>query len=135
MKGLIPIQAQGTEAAVCEDIARRQQIGIKKYGITVAENPLPLVDWLQHAYEEALDKAIYLKRAIEELRREWFPMEDAPKDGTHIRCRMKGGIIHEDVHYAQDLSGEIQPMFDGWFIPNDSGFREIDQPEAWQKIE
>jgi hypothetical protein len=30
----------GTEARVCEDIARRQQLGIKKYGVTVEENML-----------------------------------------------------------------------------------------------
>jgi hypothetical protein len=59
----------GTEAAVCADIARRQALGIAKYGTTVADNPLPLRDWLQHAYEETLDKAIYLKRAIEEMTR------------------------------------------------------------------
>jgi hypothetical protein len=57
----------GTEAAVCGDIARRQKIGIAKYGTTVADNPLPLRAWLQHAYEETLDEAIYLKRAIEEI--------------------------------------------------------------------
>ena len=57
----------GTEARVCEDIARRQIIGIAKYGTTIAENPLTLKQWLQHAYEEALDHALYLKRAIEEM--------------------------------------------------------------------
>ena len=57
----------GVEASVCSDIADRQQRGIAKYGMTVADNPLPLRDWLQHAYEETLDKAIYLKRAIQEL--------------------------------------------------------------------
>ena len=57
----------GIEAAVCNDIAERQQKGIAKYGVTVAENPLELREWLQHAYEETLDKAIYLKRAIMEM--------------------------------------------------------------------
>lgn len=57
----------GIEKAVCEDIAARQQLGIEKYGTTVANNPLPLKEWLQHAYEETLDKAIYLKRAIAEM--------------------------------------------------------------------
>lgn len=57
----------GIEAAVCADIADRQQKGIAKYGMTVAENPLSLREWLQHAYEETLDKAIYLKRAIAEM--------------------------------------------------------------------
>ncbi|HOW47348.1 MAG TPA: hypothetical protein PLB26_06805 [Rubrivivax sp.] len=59
----------GTEARVCADIARRQQLGVAKYGITVEANPLTLKAWLQHAYEEALDQAIYLRRAIEEMER------------------------------------------------------------------
>jgi len=57
----------GTEAKVCADIAARQQLGLNKYGTSVAENPLSLKQWLQHAYEETLDKAVYLRRAIEEL--------------------------------------------------------------------
>lgn len=55
---------QGTEAQVCDDIATRQQIGIAKYGVQVADNQLTHKQWLQHAYEEALDLAIYLKRCI-----------------------------------------------------------------------
>lgn len=61
------IKAQGTEAKVCADIAKRQQFGLNKYGTSVAENPLELRQWLQHAYEESLDLPIYLKRAIDEL--------------------------------------------------------------------
>lgn len=57
----------GTEADVCADIARRQAHGLAKYGTTVADNPLSLRQWLQHAYEETLDKAVYLKRAIAEI--------------------------------------------------------------------
>ena len=59
----------GTEARVCDDLARRQALGIAKYGKTVEANPLKLREWLQHAYEEALDLAVYLKRAIEEMER------------------------------------------------------------------
>ena len=55
---------------MCVDIAYRQQQGLSKYGTTVADNPLTLRQWLQHAYEEALDQAIYLKRAMEELNRD-----------------------------------------------------------------
>ena len=63
-------RATGTEARVCADIAARQALGIKKYGVTVEQNPLTLRDWLQHAYEETLDQAIYLRRAIEQIDRE-----------------------------------------------------------------
>ena len=61
------LKVTGTEADVCFDIQRRQQLGINKYGTTVRNNPLPLKDWLQHAYEECLDQAVYLKRSIEEM--------------------------------------------------------------------
>lgn len=57
----------GTEAQVCEDIARRQQLGVHKYGRTVADNPLALKAWMQHLYEELLDAAVYVKRAMAEL--------------------------------------------------------------------
>lgn len=57
----------GIEQEVCEDISRRQALGIKKYGVTVANNPLSLREWLEHAYQECLDQAVYLKRAIKEL--------------------------------------------------------------------
>lgn len=56
----------GTELRVCDDIAIRQQMGINKYGVTVEQNPLSKKQWLQHAYEECLDQAVYLKRLIEE---------------------------------------------------------------------
>lgn len=59
----------GTEARVCSDIARRQALGFRKYGTTVEQNPLKLREWLNHAFEETLDNAIYLRRAIEEMER------------------------------------------------------------------
>jgi hypothetical protein len=57
----------GTEARVCELIATRQEKGIEKYGTTVAENPLALREWVNHALEEALDLSVYLMRIREEL--------------------------------------------------------------------
>lgn len=60
-------EAIGIEAKVCADIAARQQLGIAKYGTTVADNPLTVRQWLQHAYEECLDQAVYLRRAMQEL--------------------------------------------------------------------
>ncbi len=49
--------------AVCADLLRRSQLGIDKYGFTLSENPHGHDKryWLQHAYEEALDLANYLK--------------------------------------------------------------------------
>ena len=62
------MNATGIELEVCKDIERRQALGFQKYGTTVLENNLPLIAWLQHAYEETLDKAVYLKRAMYELK-------------------------------------------------------------------
>lgn len=60
----------GIEKLVCEDIAKRQQLGINKYGTTVADNPLELKQWMQHLYEELLDGAVYVRRAIVEMKKE-----------------------------------------------------------------
>lgn len=57
----------GTEARVCADIARRQQLGLAKYGTSVEANPLALRAWLTHLYEELLDAAIYCRRNIEDI--------------------------------------------------------------------
>jgi hypothetical protein len=62
--GLPPLARPDIEQQVCQDILDRQKLGVAKYGTTVAENPLELRAWLQHALEECLDQAIYLKRAI-----------------------------------------------------------------------
>ena len=59
-------RATGIEAKVCEDIAKRQELGMNKYGTSVADNPLTLREWVNHAYEEAMDMAIYLRRIIAE---------------------------------------------------------------------
>lgn len=54
-------------AAVRADLLRRSELGIAKYGMTLDRTDLSLRDWLQHAYEETLDQANYLKRAIMEI--------------------------------------------------------------------
>lgn len=57
----------GIEAQVCAEIAKRAELGLAKYGTTVADNPLELIQWLQHLKEELLDAAIYVARAQKEL--------------------------------------------------------------------
>lgn len=55
--------ATGIEAEVCQDIARRQHESFPHYGTTVGDSPLPLTEWIKHAYHELLDGSIYLKKA------------------------------------------------------------------------
>ena len=41
--------------------------GISKYGTTLEDNKLSLMQWLQHAKEEAMDMALYLHKAQKQL--------------------------------------------------------------------
>jgi hypothetical protein len=56
-----------TEQEVCKNILDRQQLGIRKYGRTVAGNPLTERQWIQHLFEELLDASIYCKRLMQEM--------------------------------------------------------------------
>jgi hypothetical protein len=46
----------------------RSKRGIEKYNTTLAENDLSLLEWLEHAKEEAMDQVLYLERAIYEIK-------------------------------------------------------------------
>jgi len=50
--------------AVLEDIAGREQAGLRKYGTTVDRQDLSPQEWRQHMYEELLDAAVYCKKQI-----------------------------------------------------------------------
>lgn len=52
---------------VVNDLKTRSALGLMKYGVTLGRKDLSLREWLNHAYEECLDQAKYLKRAIAEL--------------------------------------------------------------------
>jgi hypothetical protein len=49
---------------VITDLISREKMGRAKYGTTVDKANLSEKEWMQHAYEEALDFAIYLKRMM-----------------------------------------------------------------------
>jgi hypothetical protein len=49
---------------VIADLERREQKGLVEYGTTVDRTDLSKDFWLNSAYEEALDFAIYLKKLI-----------------------------------------------------------------------
>lgn len=60
-------EADPVIAAVRADLMARAQVGIVKYGVTLGRTDLGLRSWLQLAYEEMLDGAAYLKRAMMEM--------------------------------------------------------------------
>ena len=53
------------EDRVIKKIKQRQSIGIKKYGMTVRDNPAELLEWLNHLQEELLDATIYIEKLKE----------------------------------------------------------------------
>jgi len=54
-----------TAAAVARKIAARADVGLAKYGTTLAGAGLSRKQLLVHAQEEAMDLAVYLQRLIE----------------------------------------------------------------------
>ena len=50
-----------TVSRVSADLYARARKGLEKYGTTLERTDLTEREWLQHAYEEALDFACYLR--------------------------------------------------------------------------
>lgn len=69
--------------AVREDLLQRSQKGIDKYKTTLDRKDLSLKDWLQHAYEECLDQANYLKKSIIELELQELQREAEIEDAKY----------------------------------------------------
>lgn len=55
--------SQVTEQVI-NDIQQREKKGIETYGTTMDRDDLTQDQWLQHAYEEALDFVIYLRKLL-----------------------------------------------------------------------
>ena len=50
------------EDAVCTQIKKRRDAGRAKYGTTMERTDLTILQWVQHAQEEAMDFSIYLEK-------------------------------------------------------------------------
>lgn len=50
--------------SVIMDLKVREERGLETYGTTMDRTDLTQKEWLQHAYEEALDLALYLKKLM-----------------------------------------------------------------------
>ena len=55
------------EDRVCDAIRARADVGKNKYGTTMDRDDLSLLEWIQHAQEEAMDLAVYLEKIKQEL--------------------------------------------------------------------
>ena len=45
----------------------RSEMGIKKYGTTLENNSLPLMEWLNHLQEELMDATLYIEKLKQEI--------------------------------------------------------------------
>lgn len=55
---------------VIADIRKQEEKGLATYGTTMDREDYELLNWLQEAYEECVDKCLYLKAAINKLKNE-----------------------------------------------------------------
>ena len=53
---------------VIKKFAERSELGQKKYGVTLERTDLTLLEWLNHAQEEAMDMILYLERLKQEIK-------------------------------------------------------------------
>jgi len=49
---------------VIDDMRKREEKGKQEYGTTMDRTDLSQTDWMDYAYEEALDLSLYLKKII-----------------------------------------------------------------------
>ena len=68
-------------AQVMLDIREREKMGIEKYGVSVDKAKLDTLQWMQHAYEESLDHAIYMKKLILQSKVDILKMS---RDNDHV---------------------------------------------------
>lgn len=62
----------------------------------------------------------------------WRPICSAPKDASQLVVQMSNGLV-QIAHWAEDLSGSEQPVFQGWFVERPSFMEEIDTPKYWRE--
>jgi hypothetical protein len=62
-----PIQVDPILIKVYSKYQERSEMGIKKYGTTLENNSLPLMDWLNHLQEELMDATLYIEKLKQEI--------------------------------------------------------------------
>lgn len=80
-----------------EALLQRSHIGIKKYGETLKDSPASLKEWLNHALEETLDNANYLRAAIVKIEEQENMTQDRTfqlpdTEENYLEFTIKNGI-------------------------------------------
>lgn len=52
--------------SVVDKYKERSNVGIEKYGTTLQENNLTLLEWLNHLQEELMDATLYIEKLKQE---------------------------------------------------------------------
>ena len=50
---------------VVDKFISRSDVGYKKYGVTLNDDPSKIIEWLNHLQEELMDAVLYLQKAKE----------------------------------------------------------------------
>ena len=58
------------EELVCKKILNRADIGLDKYAVTMERDDLSLIEWIEHAQQEAMDLVVYLEKILTMIRGE-----------------------------------------------------------------
>lgn len=67
-------------------------------------------------------------------RRPWRDLASAPKNATDVELCLSFKSGEKCIgHWAEDLSGDEQPPFRGWFTKCGSGFTGV-KPIAWRPL-
>ena len=53
--------------SVVNSYKRRSELGMRKYGTTLEENPIHVLEWLQHLQEELMDATLYIEKLKSEI--------------------------------------------------------------------
>lgn len=80
--------------------------------------------------EDEAKRAVTINILYNEMKDGWREMGSAPRDATTLEVLMHNRTT-KHAHWAQDLSGEEQPIFRGWF---DENRYQIEDPIAWRYI-
>ena len=62
-----PIHVDPILIKVYSKYQERSEMGIKKYGTTLENNSLPLMDWLNHLQEELMDATLYIEKLKQDI--------------------------------------------------------------------
>lgn len=99
--------------SVVEDIAVRRNVGLDKYNKLVSAEDLD-ENWIQHAYEEVLDKAVYMRAAVDrdKVQRQRLAMLEKAVETTFLKLAElhrlmpdydKRQVVHDTIEYLRTL--------------------------------